>query len=178
MPSLVSISLNIFIRKIRVLKSLLAVTSLLLTIKSFPRFYYGQLAREPVNTFCVNILAVCYGHFLWSPKCLYLRGLTVPRNYRYSQTTLLTIVLNCFKHSWLIFLFQLDRWRGGCAHSWQLQFAQEWDFLSFDENVKTTKFLDVSCSQAKQQQRNVKKSVLQLGLKKLLYFTVLVAFAA
>ena len=38
------------------LKSLLAVTSLLLTIETFPRFYYGQFAREPENTFCVNIL--------------------------------------------------------------------------------------------------------------------------
>ena len=38
------------------LKTLLAVTSLLLTIETFPRFYYGQFAREPENTFCVNIL--------------------------------------------------------------------------------------------------------------------------
>ena len=38
------------------LKSLLAVTSLLLTIETFPRFYYGQFAHEPENTVCVNIL--------------------------------------------------------------------------------------------------------------------------
>ena len=38
------------------LKSLLAVTSLLLTIETFLRFYYGQFAREPENTFYVNIL--------------------------------------------------------------------------------------------------------------------------
>ena len=28
----------------------------ILTIETFPRFYYGQFAREPKNTFCVNIL--------------------------------------------------------------------------------------------------------------------------
>ena len=38
------------------LKSLLAVTSLLLTIEMFPSSYYGQFVREPENTFCVNIL--------------------------------------------------------------------------------------------------------------------------
>ena len=39
------------------LHSLLAVTSLLLTTETFPRcLYYGQFARKPENTFCVNIL--------------------------------------------------------------------------------------------------------------------------
>ena len=38
------------------LNSLLAVTSLLLTIETFPRCYYGLFARKPENTFCVNIL--------------------------------------------------------------------------------------------------------------------------
>ena len=39
------------------LNSLLAVTSLLLTTETFPRcLYYGQFARKPENTFCVNIL--------------------------------------------------------------------------------------------------------------------------
>ena len=45
-----------FYLKNTILETLLAVTSLLLTIETFPRFYYGQFAREPENTFCANIL--------------------------------------------------------------------------------------------------------------------------